>query len=369
MAPGHRTRAPDQGNGPGHRIRHSRQGENPVADTGGTGIDSVLVAGRGPMACAVIGACARRGVKTVAVHSTPERSARHVRMADDAVWLGPAPAAESYLSVPRLVEAARRSGVSAVLPVPPALAGNAELASAVQAAGLTWVGPAAAVLDRLGGDGVEPTSEHGFLAVVTAAGLHHVTPVRRDRAAGIARVSWTTGERLALPAAARRLPELGWRGLVTVGIDPDGSLAEVAAGFSLDVAVLERAHGVDAVDLALRCASGRLEPVPTTGTRARPAVAVQLRADLPPGTAGRVTGWLPDMAGALDVEVVAVTGFDPGDRLDGWYDALLATVSATGPDTATAARRAAEVLTGLPETGVPHDGADVCAVLHRLAGG
>jgi len=341
-----------------------------VADTGNTGIDSVLVAGRGPMACAVVRSCAALGVKTVAVHSATEREARHVRLADDAVWLGPAPAAESYLSVPRLVEAARRSGVTAVLPVPPALAGNSELAAAVVGAGLTWVGPEAGVLERLGGDGVEPASARGFLAVVTADGLRHVTPVRRDRDAGTARVSWVpgAGDDVALPAAAGRLPELGWRGLVTVGIDPDGELAEVSAGFSLDLAVLERAHGVDAVALALRSATGRVRP--GTDGEPRPAVAVQLRSTLPPGEAGRVTGRLPDVwPSERDAELAAVSGYDPGDRLDGWYDALLATVSATGADTATAARRAADVLTGLPETGVPHDGDAVCAVLHRLADG
>jgi hypothetical protein len=70
-----------------------------------------------------------------------------------------------------------------------------------------------------------------------------------------------------------------------------------------------------------------------------------------------------------DVDVVAVSGYAPGDRLDGWYDALLATVSAAGPDTATAARAASEALSGLPDVGVPHDGAEVCAVLGRLADG
>ena len=217
------------------------------------GIESVLVAGRGPAACAVVSACARLGVKSVAVHSEAERSARHVRLADDAVLLGPAPATESYLAVDRIVEAARRSGVSAVLPVPPALAGNARLAAAVVEAGLTWVGPDADVLERLGGDGVEPASERGLLAWVTADGLRFATPVSRDRAAGIARVSWTPDDTSAteLPRTAGRLVDVGWRGLVTVGIAPDGELAEVAAGFSLDMAVLERAHGVDAVELAL----------------------------------------------------------------------------------------------------------------------
>src|SRR4051812_4895574 len=94
-------------------------------------IESVLVAGRGPATCGVVAACSRLGIKAVAVHSEAERHARHVRMADDAVLLGPAPAAESYLAVDRIVEAARRSGAAAVLPVPPARPCKPPLAAAV----------------------------------------------------------------------------------------------------------------------------------------------------------------------------------------------------------------------------------------------
>jgi acetyl/propionyl-CoA carboxylase alpha subunit len=335
------------------------------------GIESVLVAGRGPAACTVTAACSRLGIKAVAVHSEAERHARHVRLADDAVELGPAPAAESYLAVDRIVEAALRSGASAVLPVPPALAGNARLAAAVRRAGLIWIGPDPEVLERLGGDGVEPASERGFLAWVTDEGLRYLTPVSRDRAAGTARVSWTP-EPVEVPAAARRLKDVGWRGLVTVGIDPDGELAEVAAGFSLDMAVLERAHAVDAVELALRSASGRRARAedPRAGTP-RAAVAVQLRATLPPGQAGRITGGLPASGRSTvgGADVVTVSGYDPGDRLDGWYDALLATVSAGAADTAAAAQAIGQVLAGLPDVGVPHDGAETCAVLDRLAAG
>jgi acetyl/propionyl-CoA carboxylase alpha subunit len=334
-------------------------------------IESVLVAGRGPTACVVVSACVRLGVKAVAVHSEADRSARHVRLADDAVLLGPAPASESYLAVDRIVEAAARSGVAAVLPVPPALAGNARLAAAVTVAGLKWVGPDAEVLERLGGDGVEPASGRGFLAWVTADGVRFTTPVSRDRAAGIARVSWTDGGPAELPPRARRLVEVGWRGLVTVGIDPDGELAEIAAGFSLDMAVLERAHGVDAVDLALRSASGAAAPGPPREPRA--AVAAQLRAALPPGEAGRVTGRLPGTGwmatGDPDVELAAVSGYERGDRLDGWYDALLATVSAGAPDVATAARTASAALCRVQDIGVPHDGDEVRAVLDRLSAG
>jgi hypothetical protein len=100
---------------------------------------------------------------------------------------------------------------------------------------------------------------------------------------------------------------------------------------------------------------------------------VQLRSTLPPGQAGRVSGRLPGdgrVRGIGDqTEVVAVSGYDPGDRLDPWYDALLATVSAGAPDTATAARAAGGALGGLAGTGVPHDGREVCAVLERLAAG
>jgi biotin carboxylase len=338
------------------------------------GIESVLVAGRGPAACAVIAALTRLGVKAVAVHSEAERSARHVRMADDAVLLGPAPASESYLAVDRIVEAAARSGVSAVLPVPPPLAGNARLAAAVSDAGFIWVGPGADVLERLGGDGVEPASERGLLAWVTADGLRFPTPVTRDRAAGIARVSWTPDGPPDVPLRAQRLAEVGWRGLVTVGIAPDGALAEIAAGFSLDMAVLERAHGVDAVELALRSAAPQTPGGPAPeGTGPRAAVTVQLRSTLPPGEAGRVTGRLPGTGPGPErdtgVDVVAISGYEPGDRLDGWYDALLATVSAGAPDTASAARAAAGVLAALSDTGVPHDGPEVLAVLERLATG
>jgi acetyl/propionyl-CoA carboxylase alpha subunit len=208
---------------------------------------------------------------------------------------------------------------------------------------------------------------------VTDDGLQFTTAVERDRAAGIARVSWTPERPAALPAAARRLADVGWRGLVTVGVAPDGDLAEVAAGFSLDLAVLERVHGVDAVELALRSAvGGRLETPLPEAAEPRAAVAVQLRSTLPPGEAGIVTGRLPSVdrpIAAEGAEVVAVHGYDRGDRLDGWYDALLATISSRGPDVATAARGASSLLSGLPDTGVPHDGAEVSAVLDRLASG
>jgi hypothetical protein len=130
---------------------------------------------------------------------------------------------------------------------------------------------------------------------------------------------------------------------------------------------------VDAVELALRSAAGASAADAGTGAPPRRAVTVQLRSTLPPGQGGRVTGRLPRSGrltgGARGVDVVAVSGYDPGDRLDRWYDALLATVSAGARDTVTAARAVRDVLNAVPEVGVPHDGPEACAVLERLASG
>ena len=85
-----------------------------------------------------------------------------------------------------------------------------------------------------------------------------------------------------------------------------------------------------------------------------------------------MTGRLPRAArpaGSSDADLVAVSGFDPGDRLDGWYDALLATVSAGGPDPRSAAAAVSAVLSTMPDIGVPHDGGEVSAVLERLSAG
>jgi acetyl-CoA carboxylase biotin carboxylase subunit len=103
----------------------------------------VLVANRGEIALRVIRACKEIGIQTVAVYSEADRESLHVRFADDDVCIGPAPARESYLRIPRLIAAAEITGADAIHPGYGFLAENAEFAETVTASNITFIGPTA----------------------------------------------------------------------------------------------------------------------------------------------------------------------------------------------------------------------------------
>jgi len=110
----------------------------------------ILIANRGEIACRIIRTAHRMGLRSIAVYSEADASSRHVRLADEAVLIGPPPARESYLVAERILEAAARTGAQAVHPGYGFLSENAQFADACAAAGLSFVGPSASAMRALG---------------------------------------------------------------------------------------------------------------------------------------------------------------------------------------------------------------------------
>jgi len=103
--------------------------------------DKVLIANRGEIALRIHRACREMGIQTVAVHSTADSDAMHVRLADESVCIGPPPARDSYLNIPAILSAATITGVDAIHPGYGFLSENARFAEAVEAHGFTFIGP------------------------------------------------------------------------------------------------------------------------------------------------------------------------------------------------------------------------------------
>jgi acetyl-CoA carboxylase biotin carboxylase subunit len=104
-------------------------------------INKVLIANRGEIALRIHRACHEMGIKTVAVHSTADTDAMHVRLADEAVCIGPPPATDSYLNIPNIISAAEISHADAIHPGYGFLSENARFAEIVESHGIIWIGP------------------------------------------------------------------------------------------------------------------------------------------------------------------------------------------------------------------------------------
>ena len=112
--------------------------------------DKILIANRGEIALRVIRACREMGIKSVAVHSTADADAMHVRMADESVCIGPPSGAQSYLSIPAIISACEITGAQAVHPGYGFLSENANFVQIIEDHGLTFIGPSAADIRTMG---------------------------------------------------------------------------------------------------------------------------------------------------------------------------------------------------------------------------
>ena len=110
----------------------------------------ILIANRGEIACRVIKTARRMGIATVAVYSDADRNALHVRMADEAVHIGPAPANQSYIVIDKIMDAIRQTGAEAVHPGYGFLSENPKFAEALKAAGVAFIGPPVNAIEAMG---------------------------------------------------------------------------------------------------------------------------------------------------------------------------------------------------------------------------
>ena len=159
--------------------------------------DKILIANRGEVACRIVRSAKRLGIGTVAVYSEADRGALHVEMADEAVAIGPAAAAESYLAIDKIVAACKQSGAQAVHPGFGFLAENADFAEALEAAGIVFIGPPTAAI-RAMGDKIESKRLAAAAKVSTVPG--HMGLIEDEKQA--ARIAAEVGYPVMIKASA-----------------------------------------------------------------------------------------------------------------------------------------------------------------------
>ena len=157
----------------------------------------ILIANRGEIACRVIKTARRMGIATVAVYSDADRDALHVAMADEAVPIGPAPAAQSYLDAEKIIAAAKQTGAEAIHPGYGFLSERASFASALRHAGLVFIGPNPGAIEAMG-DKIESKKAAAAAGVSTVPGYLGVI----EDAAHAARIADEIGYLVMIKASA-----------------------------------------------------------------------------------------------------------------------------------------------------------------------
>jgi len=198
----------------------------------------VLIANRGEIALRIMRCCRDMGIGTVAVYSTADRELKHVRLADEAVCIGPPPSAESYLNIPALISAAEITDVDAIHPGYGFLSENADFAERVESSGFTFIGPTPDVI-RLMGDKVSAIKEMRAAGVPCVPGSDG--PIGNDE-----KVNSKLANEIGYPIIIKAAGGGGGRGMRVVRGDDELAESieltktESAAAFNNDVVYMEK---------------------------------------------------------------------------------------------------------------------------------
>ncbi|MBV8755749.1 MAG: acetyl-CoA carboxylase biotin carboxylase subunit [Deltaproteobacteria bacterium] len=205
-------------------------------------IRRVLVANRGEIAVRVMRTCRERGIETVAVYSDVDRLAPHVQMADHAVHIGPAPAAQSYLVIEKIIAACKQTGADAVHPGYGFLSENEDFADACTAAGITFIGPSADAMRKMG-------SKTEARKTVSAAGTPVVPGDNGPEGNGFptTEAALASAKRIGYPVMLKAAAGGGGKGMRLVHKEADlpaaleGAQREATAAFGDGTVYLEKA--------------------------------------------------------------------------------------------------------------------------------
>ncbi len=200
--------------------------------------DKLVIANRGEIALRILRACNELGVRTVAVHSTADRNLKHVRLADEAVCIGPAPSADSYLNIPAVLSAAEVTDAGAIHPGYGFLSENADFAERVESSGFIFVGPRPETI-RIMGDKISAIAQmkkSGVPCVPGSDGLLNRDPERHRRLA----------REIGYPVIIKASGGGGGRGMRVVHSEAELNQAikltraEAAAAFANDALYMEK---------------------------------------------------------------------------------------------------------------------------------
>lgn len=202
-------------------------------------LDKIVIANRGEIALRILRACKEMGIKTVAVHSTADSDLMHVRLADEAVCIGPAPSPQSYLNIPAIISAAEVTDATGIHPGYGFLAENADFAEQVQKSGFTFIGPDADVI-RMMGDKVAAIKAMRAAGVPTVPGSNGPLPVEnKERCLEIAK-------EIGYPVIIKAAAGGGGRGMRVVHTEAallssiHVTTAEAGAAFGDDTVYMEK---------------------------------------------------------------------------------------------------------------------------------